>query len=353
MQKGDRIATTGRPSYRQLTREVMALSSVHSVLISVLGMFFVVLVVNLVAIGYLNHYTTNRGYWLVRRKWDILQGLDAPVEWLILGDSSGNQGLVPERLREKLGGTAINVCTVGNLTLLEDVWMLETYIGRLGPPQNVLIVHAYDVWPREIGLAFVAKIPFPWRFFSSLPASVGLKERAEILLLRYVPLYSENVTLSKTILAGVRSPGSLFKDCFRLQSSGYMKSSKSLPEWVEYDAWVHIKFITENDFVLSDVNRSAMDRLIALADRYGINVYVANGPLYKGLCESEQFGRYFAQVRKELERFADSSEHIHYLPTVATFPADQMQEADHVIYPAAEIYTDQVVQEIMQVGGGR
>jgi hypothetical protein len=118
MQEGDRIATTGRPPYRQLTREIMAPSSVHSVLISVLGTFFVVLVVNLAAIGYLNHYTTNRGYWLVRQKWDILQGLEAPVEWLILGDSSGNQGLVPERLREKLGGAAINVCTVGNLTLL-------------------------------------------------------------------------------------------------------------------------------------------------------------------------------------------------------------------------------------------
>lgn len=337
------------PPYEALAREVPVPSSVKGIWISVLGTFFIVLLANWAARAYLAEYTTNRGYWLVGKKWQMLKTMATPVDWLIVGDSSGNQGVVPEKWTDQVGGTAVNLCTVANLTLLDDIWMIERYIERFGPPENVLIVHVYDMWSRELAPAFVAKVPLFWKHvYGSLSALMNTKELSRLFLLRYVPLYSENTTLSKIVLDGIFSPSRLFKREFRLAPGGYMKRMDARPQWVDYDASGHVKFVSENEFVLSKANSLAMRQLVVLAEGYETNIYITNSPIYEGLYASEPFQAYLSQVRQELESFAAQSEHIHYLPGVSVFAGDQMENVDHVIYDAAVRYTEDVARAVME-----
>ena len=58
------------------------------------------------------------------------------------------------------GESAINLATIGDATVVNDAWMLETYLERFGRPNKVVIVHAYDIWHRELKQNVVVQIPF-------------------------------------------------------------------------------------------------------------------------------------------------------------------------------------------------
>ncbi|MCP4543617.1 MAG: hypothetical protein GY832_41420 [Chloroflexi bacterium] len=348
----NRPGGTGERLYKQLPDEIASSPSKREVLFNVLGPLLVVFTINLIVLGYLSRYPTNRGYWLMKRKWEILQTMPAPADWLILGDSSGNQGMIPEKLQDELGGTAVNLCTIGDIALFDDVWMLEEHIEKFGPPKNVIIVHAYDVWPRQAITVLFAKIPRPWgywREFTPAP-KLSTRDHVNIFLARYMPLYAENATLLKVLHWATHSPQKLFKDRYHLEPGGYMKLMRANPRYVESDTREQIKFVEnrKSGFSLSDINQTSLEQIIALSEQYHINVFIANSPIYEGLYENKDFQAYFSKVQMELDRFAEQSEYIHYLSTPFTFPINQMQNTDHVIHSAAEEYTEMLALEIAQ-----
>lgn len=352
------IAEGNMRFYKQLSREVSTPSSTRSVLISVVGTIFAVLVANLAALWYLDHYSTNRGPELVEQKWKILQNMQTPVDWLVLGDSTGNQGVVPETLESKLGGTAANLCTIVPMTTLDDAMMLDVYIDKFGPPDNVLIVHSYDILPVELSPLVFAKIPLPWGIshrYRFSPALIGVKEQIQVSVARHFPLYFENRTLKSIISNGIKSPNTLFASEFHLDLTpqGYMPMMEARPQDVEEDAKGHIEFLKENDFVVSDINHVAIDHIITLADHYAINVYITTGPLYKGFYESRVFQDLFSEIQGWWSEVANRSERVHYLALISTFSSDQMQEVDHATHAAAEIYTEEISSEIINVQQSR
>jgi hypothetical protein len=82
------------PPYDQLPREIPKHFHLRQLTVLLAGMLGMIVVVNLLAIGFLSQYTTNFGYFLNYQKWDLLKRMDKPVQWLILGDSSVNQGII-------------------------------------------------------------------------------------------------------------------------------------------------------------------------------------------------------------------------------------------------------------------
>lgn len=319
------------------------------------GTLLVLVALNIATLWYLDRYTSNSGYWVMKRKWEMLQARTAPADWLIVGDSSCNQGVVPTTWEPIMGGDAVNLCTNAGLTLADGVWMLEEHIRQLGPPSNVLVVHTYDMWPRDIEYVALGKIPLPWGFWRKLKPSPQLSWRQEvdIFLTRYLPLYAENVTLLRMLLQAVATPSSLFDTPWRLDADGYMGLPGASAAGAAKDGQRHIDFVSHSNFTLSDINREALVELARLSDEYGIEVYLANGPLYEGLFETEEFQAYYGAVQDVLREASEQSPTVHYVPHNFAFPLAEMRSADHVAPPAAVTYTKQLAEQVLDLRQSR
>ncbi|HEX9926601.1 MAG TPA: hypothetical protein VGD99_28400 [Anaerolineae bacterium] len=341
--------------YKQLTREILIVANARSVLTSVLGTMLLVLAVNFAAMWYIDHYISNTGLELVEQKWKILQNMEAPVDWLVLGDSTGNQGVVPEILENELGGTALNLCTIVPMTTLDDALMLDVYIDKFGPPRNLVIVHSYDALSTPMSPLTFAKVPLPWGVSSRYrfsPALISISQQIQIAVARHFPVYFENGTLKTIIFDGLKSPETLFvsrKAHLGLTSKGYMPRYEPRPEDVEDDKEGHLEGIQSEEFFVTDVNIVAVDHIAALAEQHGINVYIVTGPLYEDLYKDEVFQERFAQIQAWWSEAAGRSEYVHYVTSVSTFPSDEMEEVDHATHLAAEQYTENVSSEIMKL----
>ena len=335
--------------YKQLTREVIQPINGRSAAFAVGGTILLLFLVNWAVLWLEQAYPYNRGYWVVRQKWELLQELSAPVDWLIVGDSTGNQGLVPDVLEDQLGGTAINLNTEGNMAAADDVWMLETYIAQFGPPAHVLVIHSYDVWDRGVEPIYLSKTPLEWNSWQTYTPALSLtaQEKFNLFLGRYVPLYADNVSLGKLVRGRMYLQRSIFEKRYFMQEDGFMPLL-AVPGSanIGVDVEEHLDFVAENTFVLSDINREALTQLIDLAEAYNIEIYLAFGPMYEGLVQNKDIQVYLGEVQAELQTFADQSEHVHLLETRATFPADQMENVDHVILEAANTYTNLIAAEI-------
>jgi hypothetical protein len=329
--------------YKQLPQEKVTKSSWQEILTFAITVCGFVALANLATIYLLHKHTINRGYWLVTKKWELLLQLQEPVDWLILGDSSANQGIVPDLLERRLGGRAFNLSTQGDLLTIDNAWMLETYIHKHGPPKHVLIVHAYDVWHRQTSpatLAYLARIPLKWGYWQYLEPKLklSLREQKQILQTKYVPLYSQNYTLTNL----VQNPVGYFQVIrdFALTEDGFMKQLEANPQKVQLDTQKHQQFIRENEFELSVENRRSLERVAELAQEYRFHVYVANAAVHQKLYQDVYFQKYLAQVEEMLLEFVASSDRLHYLPQKMTFSDTQMQNSDHLTYAAAWQFTD-------------
>ena len=320
-------------------------------LVDILGSLAMLVVLNFAALWYLGGYSTHFGYWTIHNKWQVLEHMEQEVDWLILGDSSCNQGVMPALFESELGETAINLCTTGNMGALGDLWILEEYIARFGVPHNVLIVHVYDVWHRDVNPVMTGQIPRPWGFWEAHSfGSAWLEDpqvRREAFLERFVPLYSLNRTLGSIIRDTVLLRHNPFVPMWRLEPDGFLPAWEAKPDNVRTSAAEHVSFVSENVFSISYVNDNAMQEIVELADRLGFTVYLANSPVYEGLYADPAYQAYFAGVFDKLAEFAGDSPNVHYLTAVRTFPAELMQNPDHLIVDGAEQYTLWLIGEIL------
>ncbi len=342
-------AIVDKVPYKALPREVLARVGLHGLLRDLLATLALLVVLNFAARWYLSEYTTNYGYWMIYQKWKLLTRLDAPVDWLILGDSSCNQGVIPALFESELGETGLNLCTIGNMTALEDLWMLEEYIQRFGPPENVLIVHVYDMWWRDFDPALLARIPLPWGYWQDFSLSeqvVGGVPRGTLFLQSYVPLYSQNATVGDILRKTLLLQANPFASPWQLDQAGFLPAYESRQESVELDTKRHIEFVSQNASSFSEINRAALERIFALADRHGFQVYLAMSPVYEGLYADEAYQAYLGDVQAQLASFAAQSQYVHFIPAVKTFPAGQMQNADHLVLSGAQEYTRWLIGEI-------
>jgi len=337
----------GNPGYTRLPGEKITPASLLEVIIMITGVCCIVLAANFIAGRYLEQYTPNSGYWLLKHKWEKVLNMKSSVEWLVLGDSSGNQGVVPAVLTDTLGGHSINLCTFGDMTIVNDIWMLESYIKKFGPPGNVLIVRSYDGWGRKMG-RLLGKIPLPWGFWGDYeqPFKPDLIGQVKAFVTRYVPLFTENSSLAEIIINGIYSPQTFFVNRFGIPPDGYMAGIISKPLLVRNDMDTHVKFLANNRFTVSGHQHEALYFLSELADRYGINVYISNGPIYKDLAERILFIKYMQQLKSYMSQFSKKSTYFHYIEPVMTFPAHHMQSVDHVIHPAAIQFTERIAAVI-------
>jgi hypothetical protein len=313
-----------------------------------LGTSLILTLANFAAKSYLKNFPQNEGYWLINKKWDMLNSLQKPVEWLIFGDSSCNQGVVTKTWQEQFNASAVNLCTIGDTLAVNDAWMLAKYIEKYGAPKNVLIVHVYDIWERNINWNVTAQTPLSLNEIQKLKPQLNpsIKELSKILLDRYLPLYSQNESLKNVI----EKPENFGKaNTGNLQPGGFMSETETNPGEVTADLDRHIKHIQKNKFNLSPVNRKALEAIVDMAEKHQINVYITNSPIYEGLTKNKEFLSYFDRVSKTLQEFDDRSDLVHYIQQPITFAKEEMQNADHLVESSAKIYTEKLADKIKKL----
>jgi len=326
----------------QLTREIVPRANMRQVGLTILITIVGLIIVNLACIWYLAHFSPNTGYLLVAAKWKLLETLERPVDLLILGDSSGNQGVDPEVIGERLRLSSLNLCTIGGNVALDDAWMLDDYIKRHGSPRAALIVHGYDVWSRVSMISVLAKTPGSW--WNRKPdLNLSARDRLRVFLNRYVPIYAETQSLGYVF----QHPYLAFRSNLELRPDGFMPEKMADPKQVIKDMGAHIEYIRSTDIYLSEENRKALDYIARLADKGGFDVYIADGPLYDRLYDDSTFREFYAGVRSEINRLTSAHERLHYIMNPPMlFDKYQMQSADHVIYAAARNYTGRLADAI-------
>ena len=330
-----------------LPQEVLPHSTkLMQIILSLICPWLIFALANVGANLYLKNFPENRGYWLIQQKWSMLLNLKQPVDWLVLGDSSCNQGVSPQVLENQLSGKAVNLCTIGDSLVLSDAWMLSQYIKKYGAPKNIVMVHVYDIWTREINWDVTSQTPLAWGYWNQLEPNFKLtfSEKKKVFLNKYVPLYSQNTSLKKII----KNSDRLFKNNYQLAEHGFMAVTKANTWEVEEDTKRHLKDVSKNNNLsFSNTNQQAIDTIVKLAEKHNINIYLANSPLYEKLYQNPDFQAYYNQVQAELQTISDRHKNIHLLMAKPmTFSKEEMENADHLIVSSAETYTRQLAKEI-------
>jgi hypothetical protein len=326
-------------------------SSARSVAASIAGIVVVLLVANAVAGRVLGEYTANLGYALTARKWELLLDRSKPLEWLVLGDSTCNQGLDPHVLEQVLGADVLNLCTVASGLALDSAWMLDIAVDRLGPPEGVLLIHAFHVWERGFAEHSLARVPLDWGFWERLEPRLDLDLRQQLAAFvhRYLPLYSEHLSLARMLRAPWKT-----RTHFAVDDRGFMAEESPNPASVDRDAERRLDAIAKQPrFAPSSENRRALAQIAGIADREGFPVYLANPPVYRGLAESPLFQRRHAEIAGMLEDLASRHANVHFVDREFRFARTSMQNADHLVADAAARYTRELAGTIADERGSR
>jgi hypothetical protein len=291
-------------------------------------------------------HPVNAGYGVCRKKWELLEQLDHPVDYLILGDSSCNQGVDPKVIERVLGGSALNLCTIGDMLLVGDAWMLQAYVEKFGAPKAVIIGHVYDVWPRndknlKLSLWNIDAASHAWRDQEPRLA-LDLRSRFEFRVGAYFPMYSQPLTLSHLM----RHPSGLFVESPRY-AAGFMIEDKAAPGRVLLDTQHHLSALGRGRaFAISDINRKALTSIGRTASTFGFPVYFVHAPVYDRLHDSQAFQKHLGAINKLL---ASNGESISVLlPDAPHFRAQQMQNADHLVGSAARVYSQEIAEALQQ-----
>jgi hypothetical protein len=317
-----------------------------------LGTIAVFILINFGLLLYVDTYPPEFGPWLVEAKWRLLLNLDEPKEVLVLGDSTANQALLPERIEEATGLTTINLGTVASLTSSNDVWMLQQYVSEHSAPELVVIVHSYQTWLRPIVQTGVGNIPFfrvnsPSVLSPSLP--LVTHDFAEQRLLRFIPAYSQSGSLRRLVRTILQLP----PDFRLLGGKQYSISELGAYSVEDQDAGdlredidEHQRFVNLPIREVTRENLAAVARLIELAEEYDLEVYILNAPIADELAETIEFKTYFAPIQEFLVNAFEGTR-ITYIPDVYATPLEHMESADHLLIEGARLFTDQVIETVI------
>jgi len=339
--------STNRTAGPEVTPEVIGDFQRSPTMRLVVGLFAFVALANVAAYLLLEWRPINRGNWLVREKWRLLDR-SSPVETLVLGDSSCNQGVRPDVLDARLATRSLNLCTVGNLLAINDAWMLGEYIEKHGAPKRVIIVHVYDMWTRTEDYTFrrlVAKIPRPWGFWNDMdpPLALGVSELEDIVSSRWLPLHAENAS----VLSWLRAPGRASGTRFAIDERGFMTVTEAAPHRVTENMRKHLRDLESTAPWPSEPNRLALRRLDELAKRHGIEITVALAPMFTELWAQPALREHVDRLRTAIRETLGPTSPVRVIDGAPrTFAAAQLENVDHVVGDAAREYTEWLASHI-------
>ncbi len=310
----------------------------RDVLLMLALVLVMVFVANAIAVGVLELHPRNRGNEITAEKWRLATTATAPATWLFIGDSSCNQGVIPETVTATAGGTALNLCTVGSNTVADDAWLLDAYVESAGAPTAVVLVHNWDMWLRgpETLLDSLWAIPggpSVWQDRAPL-LDLSVRESLTARFGRWLPLYTQNSSLLQAIQSPGGAPEIIFSPTgfMPLEAASEGKLARNLDE--------HLRRVRREEWFISDWNSTAFDALVAHTETLGVPLYLAMSPVHSELAADPNFAAWTDAFAAMYAERAAASPHVHVL-TDRPFPVPPqfLEKADHVSEEGAEQYS--------------
>lgn len=310
----------------------------------VAGTVAATILLNLTAFLVLAVMAPNRDAALLSAKWALLRRQNAPVDWLILGDSTGNQGVIPTLLaRELRGGVALNLCTFANTLVVNDAWMLEQYVKQQGPPKRgIILIHAYDVYGRtpECLVPLLGAIDPSLRALGEKTPrlKLSLADKIGFYVGAYIPLYYRTETL-KILLLHPQFWRYHKNRLPELTTDGFMSVRTPNPQEVKTDVQEHLLFLRKNPPVITPVNRQAITAIYTIARQHRVNLYIAMAPISDGLGNAPCYQEEVRFLDRTIRDLTSNYSINLFFQDPQLFPAHELANADHVIESAAVTYT--------------
>ncbi len=298
-------------------------------------------------------YSSNAGHALISAKWELLESQERPVDVLVLGDSSANQGIDTEYLMAASGMSALNVATTAATGALNDLLMLERYIDRVGVPTCAIIGHAYDLWRRPLEYSLVKQIPVSDTLLRQRMKALGygIDSRLRLFLARYLRAYNENESIKELLLypweARETAAFEKLNERFDVKPSGFYADRVASPTGVADDTRRHLDSMRAGPYVPAHENEQALKAIVDLAEKHEFRLYLANSALYSGLYGDEEFRAYLVDVNGFIADTISRSAYVtHLFAEPVLFDDDELESVDHLIATAARKFTRVLMREI-------
>lgn len=291
----------------------------------------------------------NRGEFIIDTKWRLASA-GTPADLVFLGDSTCLVSLDPAHLPAD-AGLAVNLCTVGDVLPLADLYLLERHVRHAGAPRAIVVMHAYDIYSRQLSLENFMLLPFgPFeaaRRAATLPGFLPHQQIAfgvRSVFEKLFPLYGRRAQLRAEL--GV-APRRQYRHV-PISALGYMPTVKTSATEVEDDAVFHRRSAQQHpDYQLTSYGQYTIDRLGRLAEHEGFTVYLVPSPLYRGLREDPAFGLIYQQYLTQLKAVAAARPCVvPMLDQEWLFDASEMQNADHILPEHAPAFTARLAAAI-------
>lgn len=299
---------------------------------------------NAVAFVETEHRPRNRGYEVVAHKWTLASELESAPDWLFVGDSSCNQGVIPQVFEEVLGGTALNLCTIGSATVADDAWIADYVIDRVGPPGAIVVVHTWDTWPRPDSTlrSMLWRIPIGSDAWEGREPAIALtaRDRLTARFGRWLPLYTQNISLRQAVTNPGGAPTITFED------GGFMPMNEASPEAARYDLDKHRRTVAAEDWSASAWSRASLQALIDVARAHEVPVYLAMAPAHEDLVDEPDFERWMADYAALLHDAAATEGVTVIADRPFAVAPEMLEKVDHVNVEGARAYSSFLAERL-------
>jgi len=325
----------------KIPKEIIPEATTKTILQTILTTLILVLLTNIAIALLLPSIQPNRGYWLIQQKWNWILNTNENVDMLILGDSSGNQGFIPEIYSKITGRSAYNACTIGDMTLSNDAWMLDEYLKRHLAPKQVLILHTFDAWNRSVQVSCLANIPISIDDLHP-PLGLNIKQKKDYWLCRLFPLYAYSYSIKEVLL----KPHLALTQRVHL-TNGYMCVQEPNTSQVHESMAHHIADIEHNsEYSLNVPHIEALKYINNLAATFNFQVFLVNTPYCDQLDENLYFLMHYKKIQTMLNQLTKEFSHITFIEKRMTYPANLMEQDDHLIHRTAIDFTKRITEQL-------
>jgi hypothetical protein len=265
---------------------------------------------------------------IVNGKYVAMSGPD--VDIVILGDSTGINGIVPSELQRITGLSSGHFGTYGSMSFVSDIHMLKTYLAHHPKPTHVIVMKSIITW-------LPSEFYYTREHLSYLDTSIPLLQSNSLRTEQKVSL------LTASLLPSLQNKYRLWRN-FNASSLDGLLEKKGPPEpqngYVPLDnrldqkeiAKMHQELLAELDMhgarMPSQENLVLIKELCRIGDAYDVPIDIISGVYVLGTDEIAEIKLLLTDINTLVsEAIADSS-HCTWHPPEAFHP-DYMDDLFH------------------------